>query len=461
MSGGMASERRGHFGDIARRGALSGAAATVCLALPAQVLAQPRLENDRWAEAWSGSGAPLKDMALGSLRVDLGADLRWKVEAVANPGFSLTSETDDTWLQQRLLAHANVRAGDAVRIFVQLGAFEVRGRERPGPNDDNRFDLQQGFIDLTPEVATFDARLRIGRQELGSDNDFNPRFLGAGDGPNIRRRYDGVRLTLANEAWRFDAISIRPMANEPGAFDDRPSPGEQISGGLIERRTEAFTLRAYAFEYARRSGTLAGVTADARRRTYGLLFMADRGAYALETDVAREDGAHGAFDVAAWGGYAGVTRTFADAPWTPRVTMRVTYASGDSDPTDKVVETYAPPVPLAGWFVDGGFFGFSNVVEAAVLTSLQPRAGLRLDVKVAGLWRATAGDFIYAARTPLPGTRGGDEFIGMAPRLQVRLQASRHVTLRGDFSVVLVSDRVAALGGRDGRYANASIAFRY
>lgn len=458
----MGRGRRGHIAKHTRcGGALIAALIAAWLVRPAPVLAETRLENDRWVEDWSGSEAALKDMPLGSLRVDLGADVRWKVEAVGNPGFGLTNEGDDSWLQQRLLAHANLRAGDAVRLFVQLGAFDVRGRKRPGPNDDNRFDLQQGFIDLSPRVRGFDARLRIGRQELGADNDFNPRFLGAGDGPNIRRRYDGVRLTLINEAWRLDAISIRPMANEPGTFDDRPSPGEHIFGGLIERRTEAFTLRAYAFDYGRRSFALAGVTGDGQRRTYGLLFTAQRGPYALETDVAREDGVQGAFDVAAWGGYAGVTRIFADAPWSPRVTMRVTYASGDSDPTDKVVETYAPPVPLAGWFVDGGFFGFSNIVEAAVLTSLQPRAGLRVDVKLAGLWRATAGDFIYAARSPLPGTRGGDEFIGMAPRLQIRLQASRHVTLRGDFSVVLVSDRVAALGGRDGRYANASIAFRY
>ena len=456
----MGSGRRSHFGNTARRAALVAASAAG-LALPAQVLAQPRLENDRWAEVWSGSRAPLKDIALSPLRVDFGADVRWKVEAVENPGFGLTNEDDDSWLQQRLLAHANLRAGDAVRLFVQLGAFDVRGRERPGANDDNRFDLQQGFVDLTPEVEGFEARLRVGRQELGADNDFNPRFLGAGDGPNIRRRYDGVRLTLNSEAWRLDAISIRPTANEPGTFDDGPSPGEHIFGGLIERRTEAFTLRAYAFDYARRSVALAGVTADGQRRTYGLLFMAARGPYALETDIAREDGEHGAFDVAAWGGYAGVTRIFPDAPWSPRVTLRMTYASGDGDPADRVIETYAPPVPLAGWFVDGGFFGFSNIVEAAVLTSLQPRAGLRVDVKLAGLWRATSDDFIYAARMPLPGTRGGDEFIGVAPRLQIRLQANRHVTLRGDLSAVLVSDRVAALGGRDGKYANASIAFRY
>ena len=400
-------------------------------------------------------------MPLGALRLDLGADLRWKVEAVGNLGFDLTNEGDDSWLQQRLLAHANVRAGDAGRLFIQLGAFDNRGRERPGPNDDNRLDLQQGFVDLTAEVGGFESRLRIGRQELGSDNDFSPRFLGAGDGPNIRRRYDGVRLTLSNESWRLDAISIRPMANEPGMFDDRPIAGEHIVGGLIERRTDAFTLRAYAFDYARRSFSLAGVTADGQRRTYGLLFTAERGPLALEADVAREDGAHGAYDVAAWGGYVGVTRVFANAPWSPIVTLRMTYASGDGDPTDEVIETYAPPTPRAGWFAEGGFFGFSNIVEAAVITSLQPRAGLRVDVKLASLWRATDGDFIYSARTPLPGTRGGDEFIGMAPRLQIRLQASRHVMLRGDFTAVLVSDRLAALGGRDGRFASASIAFRY
>jgi hypothetical protein len=66
-----------------------------------------------------------------------------------------------------------------------------------------------------------------------------------------------------------------------------------------------------------------------------------------------------------------------------------------------------------------------------------------------------------AGGAALAGTTGGDRFIGVLPRLQLNWRASRHVTVRGELSMVVVSDHIEALGGETAAYANASVAWRY
>lgn len=419
----------------------------------------PRLSNDRWSEDWSQSDAPFKNIALGpNLWVDFGADARWKFESATTPRFGLTGADDDSWLQQRLLAHANLRAGEHARLFVELGAFDVIGRDSPSSNDDNRFDVSQAFLDLDGAWNGSSARLRIGRQEL----DLFDRFLDAGDSSNIRRHYEGARFTLNAGPWEAEALSVNPIANDTGIFDDSVVPGEHIYGGFVTRSFESAWLRALYFDHARRSFNLAGDTSNDRRRTFGIGAGAESGPYEAEFEILGQEGDHGAQDVEAWGAYAGLTRSFADAPWSPSVTARVTYGSGDSDPTDGTLETYATPIPRGSWFSEGGFTSHSNIIEAALEVSARPHSELRLDAKLAGLWHPEDGDFVYvSSHTALPGSRGGDEFIGVAPRLRFTWNPARHVTVRGEWTMVAASDRIESLGGGDPQYVNFSVALRY
>jgi hypothetical protein len=445
------------------RPALTAAIVAACAASPAG--AQVRLQSDRWSEDWSSSAeTPFKDIALGDgVHVDFGADARWKTEFLDNPRFGLSSQDDDAWLQQRLLAHANLRFGDWTRVFAQLGAHDVIGRINPSANDDNRFDLHQGFIDLTPEVFGFDARLRIGRQEIGTGSEaISERFFDIGNSAAIRRRFDGARMTLSNDDWRIDALSLNPVMNEPDAIDDDVTEGEHIFGALARRKIGDGSFSVYGFDHAREAFALAGVNANDRRRTYGARLTGEAGAYGYELDFALQDGAHGQRDVEAWGGYAAISRSFEDAPWSPQLTARVTYGSGDGDPNDSVIETYAPPLPRGSWFSEAGFTSHSNIVEAALAASAAPTRDLRLDAKLAGLWRADDGDFIYAStHTALAGTRGGDTFIGIAPRVQLTWNVNRFVSIGGEFASVLVSDRVGELGGDDAVFAMTALTLRY
>ena len=441
------------------RAALPLAALFACAAGAARAEQAPALSNDRWSEDWSGSDQAGKDIALAPwLALDIGADARWKVESIDNPRYGLTSADDDSWLQQRLLVHFNLRAGDSARIFLELGAFDVIDKDAGGANDDNRIDLQQGFLDLTPRWGETALRLRLGRQEL----DLGDRFIDLGDSSNIRLHYDAARLTLTHDAWTTDVFVAEQVANAPGAFDDDRLDGQDLYGLRTQRAFDGGWLRGFFYHQARDNFALAGVTANDARSSYGLGGQLRRGAWDGAFELVHQSGDHGALDIDAWGAYAELGRRFADAPLAPRIGTRLTYGSGDGDAGDGTIETYAPPIPRGSWFSEAGLVSHSNIVEAAALASLTLTDTLRLDAKLAGLWRADDNDFVYvSSQTALAGTTGGDAYIGFAPRLQLNWRAARHLTVRGELSGVAVGDRFADLGAEDALYANASIAWRY
>jgi hypothetical protein len=444
-------------------GALAAGLVVGAFAPPAAAQERPSLNANRWAEDWSVGGGPAyKNMALGAhVRLDFGADARWKAEAIASPRFGLSSQSDDTWLAQRLMAHANVRFGANARAFVQVGAFDTIGKRARGSNDENRVDLQQGFFEATQaREGGNEIGVRVGRQEMTFAS---ARFLDLGDSSNVRVHYDAARVWLTHGRWRFDAFSGAQVRNEPGAFDDDWVDGQHLYGAQLERRIgRNGGLRFFSIDMARESFTIAGTTANDRRRTIGVDVNAAYGAFDFDAGLVRQFGDFGTQEVEAWGGALEVIRRFSDARMKPRLGARFTYGSGDSDPNDGVQESYAPPLPRGSWFSEGGFSSHSNVFEAAAIGAIEPMENVTLTLKLSGLWRPETGDFVYASsHNALAGTRGGDSFIGFAPNLQARWRLSEHVEMRAQAVYVDVSDRIEAAGGENAAYANLSLALRY
>ncbi len=441
--------------------ALAAGFAVLALVAPASAQpATPAFNNNRWAENWDGSALAYKDIDLGNgAALDLGTDARWKNESMENPRFGLTSQGDDSWLGQRLMAHANVRFDDDARLFVEIGMFDVIGKSAKGGADDNRFDLQQGFLDLNHAFGDTQATLRMGRQEMVYTGD---RFFDPGDSSTIRHHYDAVRLMLRNGDWRYDFFAGAPIRNVDGVWDDDVVDGTDFMGVQAERRAEALTTRFFLIDFTRDNYALSGTTAEDHRQTLGGIVIGQRGPYEYELELVRQFGDHGALDVNAWGGAFDVGRTFADAAWKPRIGARFYYGSGDSDPFDSKQETYAPPQPRGSWFSEGGFTAHANIFEAAATATLTPHEDWTVNLRLSGLWRPETADFVYASpNVALPGTRGGDAYIGMQPMAQIIWRIDRHIQLRSQFVYVDVSDRIEAAGGEDASYANISLALRY
>ena len=91
-------------------------------------------------------------------------------------------------------------------------------------------DLQQGFVDASLAIAGGRATLRAGRQEftLGSS-----RLVAVRESPNVRRVFDGARVSWKDGEARGEAFYLRPVAIERGAFDDEYDRDELLWGAQL------------------------------------------------------------------------------------------------------------------------------------------------------------------------------------------------------------------------------------
>lgn len=437
-------------------------ALAAALVAPAAMAETPSpLRAERWSEDWTHeSDNPLKNIEIApDVHLNIGFDARWKVETLDAPRLGLAGETEDSWLSQRLWAHADAHFGDDVRVFVQLGAHDVMGRRTKSSADDDRIDLNEAFIDFNRDFGATHAMLRLGRQELFLGS---PRFVTLRDNGNLRQRHELARLSLTRGNWRADAFSGRPMRDKPGAFDDRADPMQEFFGLRLGRQFENGSIDALYYDLSRDSFAMAGVTANERRRSAGARATARFGDYDFDGEFLVQSGHFGAQDVRAFGGGAELGRRFSNAPWSPRLGGRVTYGSGDSNPADVVQETFAPPFPRSAWFGQNGLATFSNNVEAAATLGLAPAENVSLDLKLAGIWRADSHDFAYAGtNSALPGTRGGDAAMGITSSLAMTWRPSANVTISGYASTVQVSRHMRDIGASDVHFAQMAVAFRY
>ena len=105
------------------------------------------------------------------------------------------------------MLHADVHAGEYVRVFGQLhSALESGRRGGRSPVDEDKLDLQQAFLDIAlPLSEGRTLTLRGGRQEMSYGS---ARLIDVRQGPNVRRSFDGARALLQWRDWRIDGVAV-------------------------------------------------------------------------------------------------------------------------------------------------------------------------------------------------------------------------------------------------------------
>jgi hypothetical protein len=304
--------------------------------------ARPTIEPHRFDEDWR----PLCDPALQTAPADrlkciplapattltLGGELRKRLEATYNPRFGLSQDRDSVLLH-RALVHADLRVGQRARVFVQLGFFDQSGRDgRPAPTDINRLDVTQAFFDFNAPIAAGVGTLRFGRQELSFGSS---RLVSVREGPNVRRSFDGGRAFWTGGGYRADAFYVRPVAIEPGTFDDGRVDGEAFWGAYLTGPApgaEALKIDAYYLGYERVGAVFAVGIEDERRHTLGLRLFGAQDGVDWDIEGAVQVGTFGSQDIRAWTVASDVGYRFENVPLKPRLGMKADVASGDSKP---------------------------------------------------------------------------------------------------------------------------------
>src|SRR6266436_1047552 len=134
----------------------------------------------------------------------------------------------NAYLMQRYFVHMDLHLSDRFRFFGELASSLETGRNG-GPRpalDEKQLYVHQGFFDIGLwQSGKNSLTLRAGRQEmvLGSEN-----LISTRDGRNIRRSFDGFRLTWLTGNWTIDAFALKVVLDNSGYFDDPPNHTESF-----------------------------------------------------------------------------------------------------------------------------------------------------------------------------------------------------------------------------------------
>jgi hypothetical protein len=395
---------------------------------------------------------PIKKIHLGDdFRLSIGGEIRFRMEAETNKAFDRNRQTQDTFQLYRYLLHFDLKYRKFARVFVQgIAAFDEDRDLAPRPIDENRFDMQQLFVDVRFLGENVPLTLRVGRQELEYGRQ---RLVSPLDWANVRRRFDAVKVFWRDEKWSADVWYAKPVVVKRKQGDDWDEQYDYYGAYVTYKGIPRHGLDVYFFA-SDKTGSLRnpnGKIGDESRFTLGTRLWGRTADFDYETELAGQWGRWAGDTIQAWswtvdGGY-----TFAKCPLTPRIGAGFDWASGDEDPRDGKVGTFDQLFPLGhAYFGYLDLIGRQNVTAVNVNLSAWP---IKKKVKTAlayhTFWLNDAHDAVYnAAGAPGrrdPSGRSGTE-IGHEIDLTISWKIDVHSTLLLGYSHFWDSDVIIQTG---------------
>jgi hypothetical protein len=443
----------------------------------------PPFQSMRYEEDWSY----LKDESRRSERLDslkyipldktgwylsLGGEARIRYEYFDNFNFGAGPQDDDGYLLQRYLLHADAHFGKRIRVFTQLqsaiGSWRNGG---PRPTDDDRLDLHQTFVDLRFGDDTKSLTFRIGRHEM----DFGSgRLISAGEGLNVRRSFDGVRVICRRGPWLINGQLDKLVSIKRGLFNDGPD-WSQTFWGIGATRFRPKIGGGHQFAYIgldRKMGHFdQGSGREQRHTVIGRTYGGSRAA-AFEFDYNLDTifqwgsfwSSGGEIGILAWAVATDMGLTIARIPLKPRLGLRADATSGDRDPNDQRLQTFNPLFPGTAYSDSIGLIGAAN--SLALNPNLRFAMSERwiASVGMAFFWRQSTRDGIYGINVaPIrPGGRSQARDIGTLPSVRLDWRISRHLTYTAIYSHFFAGRFLKETPpGEDVNYVSTWLTFRF
>ena len=360
----------------------------------------------RFAEDWQSLREPacqsersdaLKYIALGEKGesfLTLGGDVRLVLINARYLSFGNEGGDNRNVLLQRYHAHADLHVSRELRLFAELKSNHQRGRE-PGPlgTDVDRLDIHQAFVDLGAESS---ALLRVGRQELvyGSGRRIFPR-----NGPNVRGNFDAVRWMTRAADWRADAFVFKPVAIDPGRFDDN-TIDEQTFWGVYATGPHPLIapalLDVYYIGAKREDARFQQGAASEHRQTVGVRLFGRMGAWDHDHELSLQWGRFGAASIRAWAITGETGYTWHGMARRPRASLRLSMASGDRDPADPDLQTFHSLFPRGGAVDEGFNVSAANITHLRVALTADVLPAMPVTFAANSTWRTSRRDGVYS-----------------------------------------------------------------
>jgi hypothetical protein len=399
--------------------------------------------------------------------LSFGADVRERGDYFSNTNWG-SGPPGSAYLLQRYLLHADLHLGDRFRVFGELGSSLEEGRNGgPRPSiDEDKLDIHQAFIDVGLWRAGKDhLTLRTGRQEMAFGDQS---FVSTRDGRNVRRSFDGFRLTGKFGDWTADAFAVRQSTSKPDFFDDSLDhttsfwglyavhPLRILPGGHVDLYYMGLDNKRVTYDKA---------TGREQRETAGARVWGSVESWDYNQEYTFQWGRFGSGDIRAWAVATETGYRFDSRPFKPRVAIKADAYRGDHDRSSGTLGTFN------ALYERGPYFSYAELFGKRNLIALQPTVQLNLPRKItltpnaAFYWRESTEDGLYsvaAGAVVVSGRRSRDRFIGSHVAAQLKWSVDRHTTVFAEYLHFFPGDFLKqSTPGRNINYATWWIEYRF
>lgn len=352
----------------------------------------------------------------------LNAAARFRAED--HQGVDFEPDNERGFLLQRYRFSAGFRITPWMRAFGEMQDAREAGAPLPTAGLKDTLDLRQAWIGLGTEEGHWD--LTAGRQMLAFGGE---RVIGAGEWGNTARVFDAVKLGLHRGEDRVDVFSASVVRNDVDDWDHHRD-GDNVHGvyGAVRSLVPVISLEPYALWRTSPTFSSAGASGPYQSWTYGFRaadIALDDWDYEVEATGQRGD--IGTSRLASWAFTAIGRHIWNDVAWRPTAVGEFTFASGDRNASDGVVNTFDQLYPT-----NHGKYGVVDVVGRRNLKDVSGGVWLhpfrRLTLKTEGhsLWLANRHDGLYP---------GGSASIPAVPGGAISTDIGRELDVMSDFQI--------------------------
>lgn len=324
------------------------------------------------------------------------AQLRQKLTYISAPEFNPDSLEAGIFWTQRLTVGGTYMLNKQWAFHASVLSGLQEGVE-PSPVERNNLDIYAAYAHYQGDLVA----MKIGRQtlKLGSQ-----RLVGWRDGTNIRRTWQGARMTATiQQNWTADWLAMELIEVESeGAFNDNPSDAHRLAGvyntfdlgQLRWVQPDSGVLDVYYLYANRDSRTTIEGRGHQLRHTLGLRYAGTKDQWYWDWEGAYQFGRQGANDIRAWT-FATNTGYRIEASWAPEIMLSVNVASGDKTNGDGRLETFDALYPRGSYFSEAAQLGPANFYNFHPFLILNPTKNLRMFIDTNIYWRLEQEDGVY------------------------------------------------------------------
>ena len=433
----------------------------LCLGWTVQVCGEEKQTTpaDDWYRAF-------KDIQLGPGKLDIGMSLRLRYEFYRNMDvrhyYGMGREHD--LLLERYRINFDYRLSPNMHFFFEgqdshFWLSDLQADDFGGTCPlQNAMDLRQGFFEWR-HIGESPWGFKVGRQvmDYGDQHVFSP-----GDWGNVGRYWwDGTKIYFDTEAFSVDAFAFKRVYTEPYTFDETHYDYD-LFGVYAQFKKLPAKLDLFYTLYDDDHKSTAGESGTGDRETHTVGGYVD-GKLGKNWDyrgtLAYQFGNWGHDDISAWGGDARFGYTF-DLPWSPRVGLEYSFASGDRSPTDGKHGTFDGLFGTTeAYYGRMNLFGWMNLRDYEASFSVKPTKNVDVSLDYHFFQLDAAKDAWYhctgkAERRDATGKSGSD--VGQEIDLVAKWKVNKNVEVQAGYGHFFPGDFIRHTAGG---HASADWAF--